>query len=771
VKQLIQCARLWYGLALAVSCVAAASAGVSAGQQQPPAQSPSGPTCRVEGHVTSGRDPLPGVSIVVHTGDTLKAATSTDLDGRYTILFSPNATYRVTAELTAFAPVDRTITLGPAPCDTTADFQLALRSRRDSLNPAPAADASTPAQPPPQTTPAANAPPSDQRAAAGAGEATGRGRGGAARGVGGRGAAGGARQGFQTLNVQPDANGEATLALAADDGGDASRLLPSGFSLQDVQSDAVAIVGSNDATNLDRGQLNDRAQFLTQAIAQGNFDPATGQFAQGFAPGGFDAGQGAGGQFGQGGQGGGGRGGGGGGGRGGFFLGGRGARGQSPYQGTATYTFGGSVLNAAPYQINPEVPTTQPQFAQNTFGTTFGGPLKIPGIYKDTNRRTNFQVNYTGNRSNNVFDQYATVPTQAMRSGNLSGSPIQLINPRTGQPFANNQIPASAMNPSALYLLNFIPEPNTPANASGGDNYHVSTLANSSSDSLSLRLTQNLSATPPPQNGRGGGGRGGFGGGRGGRGAGGRGTNVVLQAQLQYRRNETTAPSVFPTLGSQTTNTSVTVPISLNVVRNRFINNFSVNVTHSNIATSNNFANIQNVGGLAGINYPAGASSVLPQYWGVPGLSLAGGLTGVSGTPAASRTDTRITTSYVWTHPIPKHQLRFGVDYRLDRDVNQLNANAPGAFTFTGLYSSGGGIPAGLSPALTSIATQSAAFADFLVGAPQQATLQVGGVSELRGRSFDAYFEDNWQKSSKLTVNYGLRYELVLPYTDAKVTS
>jgi hypothetical protein len=711
------------------------------------------------------------VSIVVHAGDALKAATSTDVDGRYTILFSPNATYRVTAELTAFGAVDRTITLGPAPCDTTADIELALRSRRESINPTPAATSNTPAQPSQNTeaAPSANTPPVDQRAAAGASDSGGRGRGGAPRGANGRGAGAGARQGFQTLNVQPDANGEATLGLGgSDDGGDAARLLPSGFSLQDVQSDAVAISGSNDATNVDRGQLNDRAQFLTQAIAQGNFDPATGQFAQGFAPGGFDGGgPGAGGQFG--GQGGGGGRGGGGGGRGGFFLGGRGARNQSPYQGTATYTFGGSVLNAAPYQINPDVPVTQPQFAQNSFGTTFGGPLKIPGVYKDTNRRTNFQLNYTGNRANNVFDQYATVPTQAMRSGNLSGSPIQLINPRTGQPLANNQIPASAMNPSAQYLLNFIPQPNTPANASGGDNYHVSTLANTASDSLSVRVTQNLSSTPPPQNGRGGrGGFGGFGGGRGGRGAiGGRGTNVVLQAQLQYRRNEAEAPSVFPTLGSRTTNTSFAVPISLNVVRNRFINNFTVNVTHSSIDTSNNFANVQNVGGLAGINYPAGASSVLPQYWGVPGVSLAGGLTGMSGTPAALRTDTRITTSYVWSHPTTKHQLRLGVDYRIDRDMNQLNANAPGAFTFTGLYSSGGGIPSGLSPALTSLATQNAAFADFLLGAPQQATLQVGGVSELRGRSFDTYFEDNWQKSPKLTVNYGVRYELVFPYTDA----
>ena len=724
----------------------------------PPPAPQAAQSCRVQGHVTSGRDPLPGASVIVHVGNALKAATSTDLDGKYTILFAPNATYRVSAELTAFASVEHDVTLGAPPCDTTFDFQLALRPRREQLTaPVEAARHATPEPADGQTAAAlAPAPASStsnpQAAAAGTPAPAARGRGG--RGNGAQTGRGG--QGFQTLNVQADANGEATLGLAPiDDAADAARLLPAGFSLQNAQGDAVAISGSNDATNIDRGFLNDR----NQAIALGQFDPATGQFATGFGP---QAAQGAGGdfgagQFGGGGRGGGGRGGGPGG-PGGFVLGGRGARGQNPYQGTVTYTFGGSVLDTPPYQVNPAVPATQPRFAQNTFGTTFGGPLKIPGIYKDTNRRTNFQVNYTGNRSNNVFDQYATVPTQAERLGDFSGSGVQLINPKTGQPFAGNQIPASQMNPTALYLMGFLPAPNLPGDSL---NYHTSTIANSSSDSLSLRFTQNLSPTVP-QNGRGGGRGGGFGGGRGGFGGrggqGNRGTNIVLQGQLQYRHTENQGLNVFPGLGSTNSNTSLTVPISLNVVHNRTVNNFTVNITHSQSDSTNGFANVQNVGGLAGINYP-GTASTDPQNWGVPRLSFTG-FTGVSGAPATSRTDTRITTSYVWSHTYTKNQLRVGSDYRLDRSSSQLNTNAPGAFTFTGLYSAGG-VPVSSSDG------KDAAFADFLLGLPQQAALQVGGLTELRGRSFDAYLEDNWQKSPKLTFNLGLRYELVMPYTDA----
>ena len=281
----------------------------------------------------------------------------------------------------------------------------------------------------------------------------------------------------------PVASTAAVLDVAPVENADAGTLLPAGFSLQDAQSDAIAIAGGRSATNLDRGLLNDRLQ----AINLGQFDPATGQFAPGFGPagdqgfGGFGGSQSrrrtgrawlwSGGPGGPGGRGFGP------GGRGGFLLGGRGARAQNPYQGSATYTFGGSALDSPPYQLRPDVPVTQPSFTQNSVGGTIGGPLKIPGLYKDTNRRTNFQINYTGNHSSNLFDQYATVPTDAMRAGDFSASPVVLIDPATGQPFSGNQIPSNRIDPSAASLLAFIPSPNLPGNV---QNYHTSTTTGTS---------------------------------------------------------------------------------------------------------------------------------------------------------------------------------------------------------------------------------------------------------------------------------------------------
>ena len=721
-------------LSILATCVGwCALAGVMTGSQARPPL-PNELTCRIEGRATSGAVVLPGVAIVAEADDAVRAATSTEVGGTYAMRLAPNAIYRISADLTAFTHVTRELTLTSPPCNQTVDFQLVLRPRsapETSQSPLPGRERGV--QPPgPETRGRAalpQAPPGDPAR-------FGRGRGGTA-----------GQPRFQVLNVQGDANGTATFdGDAPEEATDVARLLPPGFSLQAAESNAIAINGRNDAASLDRGLMNDRIQ----AIRSGEFDPSTFQFAPGAAPPG--GGQGAAGFPGDGGPFG----------PGGFVLGGRGGRGQSPYQGSINYTFGGSALDSPPYQLRPDVPVTQPQFSKNNFGATMGGPLTIPGLYANTNRRTNFQLNYTGNQSNNLFDQYATVPTEAMRNGDFSASQIPLIDPSTGQPLPGNQIPGDRVDAGSAVLLNYIPRPNLPGTR---QNYHVSTTAHSASDNVSIRVTQNLSPVVPggPAGGRGG--RGGIGpagrfGGPGGPlggplGRGGRGTNIMLTAQLQYRRTENEAPNVFPDLGGATTTNSLTIPVTLNVLKGGSIHNVTVSVTHATIESTNAFSGVNDVSSQAGIHYPNTVATE-PLNWGVPTLSFSG-FSGVRGASASMRTDNRLTTSYMSMRPFGTHRLRVGGDYRVDASTTENNSNARGTFTFTGVYASGGSQTAGSS---------GADFADFLLGMPQLATLQVGGMTRLRQRSFDAFIEDNWQRSAKLTFNLGLRYELAMPYVE-----
>jgi len=104
-----------------------------------------------------------------------------------------------------------------------------------------------------------------------------------------------------------------------------------------------------------------------------------------------------------------------------------------------------------------------------------------------------------------------------------------------------------------------------------------------------------------------------------------------------------------------------------------------------------------------------------------------------------------------------RHELKFGGDFRRDQINSVYGIASNGFFVF---------VPVPLSNA----------FANFLIGQPLL-FLQGGGDSPtgqgdlsrgLRGSTFNAYAQDTYKVSSRLTLNLGLRYELPLPYTEIR---
>ena len=76
-----------------------------------------------------------------------------------------------------------------------------------------------------------------------------------------------------------------------------------------------------------------------------------------------------------------------------------------------------------------------------------------------------FMANYEGFRLRNQRETLYSVPTVAMRNGDLSGIATVLRDPLTGQPFPGNVIPRSRMDPISLAFLEYYPEPNQPTSS------------------------------------------------------------------------------------------------------------------------------------------------------------------------------------------------------------------------------------------------------------------------------------------------------------------
>jgi hypothetical protein len=119
--------------------------------------------------------------------------------------------------------------------------------------------------------------------------------------------------------------------------------------------------------------------------------------------------------------------------------------------------------------------TKKGSWRYNQFGGTAGGPVIRNKIF--------YFVSYEGTRDRQMLSRTESVPTEALRRGDLSASPTPIYDPLTGNangsgrtPFPNNQIPQDRIDPTVRSLIALIPLPNL-RNADGSipetNNYFV----------------------------------------------------------------------------------------------------------------------------------------------------------------------------------------------------------------------------------------------------------------------------------------------------------
>ena len=523
------------------------------------------------------------------------------------------------------------------------------------------------------------------------------------------GARGTANRGFQSLSVM---QGEAGSDQGVN-GGDS--VAPSGMPVPGVPptiaTESVAVSGTNSPS---LAGLN--ADELRSGFPQGGQQGGIASAAGGPMGGGF-----------------GGRGGGGG-----MRMGGRGAN-INQMHGTLYYSADDAALNAAQFSLTGH-PTPNPGYLQQRFGGAVGGPLIIPHVYNGA--KTFFFLHYNGTLGETPYSYFSTVPTLAERSGNFSqtlvgGAPVQIFNPATGLAFANATIPQNMINSASKGLLAYIPLPNLPGQF---QNFSSVSAAKSDSNDLNFRLNQAL------------------GGSSGARGPGRyRGPQNNLTIGFHYHESDQTLTNPFPSAGGTTITHGYDVPIGYVRSFGRLGNTFRVEYNLSTIQTTNLYAFNTNVTGQLGIN----GVSQNPADWGLPNLSFTNFGSLQDTNPVSDRNQTvSFTDQMIYTHK--KHTLRWGGDFRRLEINTETASNPRGSFVFTGLNTSeiinGKPVPGtGFD------------FADFLLGLPQQTSVQYGNSPygyHFRGNSWDLYAQDEWRFRSNLSFNIGLRYEYVSPFSE-----
>jgi len=437
-------------------------------------------------------------------------------------------------------------------------------------------------------------------------------------------------------------------------------------------------------------------------------------------------------------------------------IGGRGFNINQPH-GVLYFSDDTSTLDASPFSLNG-LTLPKADYNQARFGANVGGPVKIPKIW-DGGNKWFFFAGWNGTRGSTPYDSFSTVPTLDERAGNFSnatyndGQPVQIFNPVNGQQYSFNGVPNEInpllISPAATSLLQFIPLPNI-ATTTSGQNFHYVTSSQTNSDTIILRLIHNLGSAPPP-------GQGPFGGGRG-SGGGGRRAQNNINFGLNASRNSSTIVNPFPSLAGATDTQGLNATAGWTYSKGHATSLFRVAYNHNHVSTTNLYSNVTNVAGLAGIT----GISTDPFDFGLPALSFTsfGGLSDPTPRRELDQTYT-VSETLSWNHA--KHNWRFGGDYRRILQSFRSSRNAEGSFVFTG-YATSQYAPGSTQP----VADTGSDFADFLLGLPQQTSLQFGTNSyNFRANSYDFFAQDDWRMRTNLTLLLGMRYEYTGPFTEA----
>ena len=383
------------------------------------------------------------------------------------------------------------------------------------------------------------------------------------------------------------------------------------------------------------------------------------------------------------------------------------------------------------------LPATErnPKLVFNQFGGRLGGPIRKDRLF--------YFLSYEGTLDRRFASRFATVPTAAMRTGNLTDAQRIIYDPATGNQvgqgrsaFPGNQIPASQINAISRKVIDLYPLPTYTNRLQ--NNYYASAPFNFDRHTFDTKVNWVAAS------------------------------KLTGYARLSYLRFETYNDPVFGARGGgvpinggnsgygwgHTWNGTLAATY---VLSPHFIldGNFGYTLMDTNVEPPRLNENLgRDFLGLPGTNGTRVFEGGYPMF-------------NISGFASLGAPDS--VTPYYRHDPVHQyvanaswlkgsHNVRFGVDAsRLNLNhgqaqFNGANFGASGGFGFAGGPTA---IAGGASP------NEYNAIGTFLLGLPTTwgRTLQVPDEYTTRTSQVSLYIRDQWQATRKLTLSYGLRYE------------
>ncbi len=366
--------------------------------------------------------------------------------------------------------------------------------------------------------------------------------------------------------------------------------------------------------------------------------------------------------------------------------------------------------------------TTRAPLQMHQYGVAAGGPIR-----KD---KTHFFASWEGTQQGTSTTPLQTVPTLAQRAGDFSGlrnaggKLVPIYDPATTvgstrQPFANNAIPLNRFDPVAQAALQYWPEPNRAATATGANNFSANNRSQLSRNIVvgkvdhKLRENHNLTARYYLND------------------AGIENLGTFGKPEADPNANATDV-RVQSILGSYT---AILKPTLVNDLKVTF---FQRKFIDKRYGWDENLAGAIGLGGVSKTAFP---NFTIPGY------------VALSAPPGRIQTpirDTQVLESISWFRG--SHAVKLGFEYRQAGNDEIRDRGSSGVFQFVPQYTS-----------LPGVTGTGDGLATFLLGGANTASLQISDLIQSRAFYLAGYVQDDWRVTGRLTVNLGLRWETELP--------